>query len=155
MSSKMIHTALLILVFATSIAIFCFLERTTPGRIGAFAFLLIVTTYGLLTHRHDVIGTAALFFTTFDIFQLLFNSVLPPWIGISALVLVTALFWYILFFRQGTIFFFLTAILTAELSLIVLSTNVEPKIQALLIILPFFVVSQYFFFSRNLSDMSP
>jgi hypothetical protein len=144
-----------LLIFALSIVGFWWLQQTTLERIGSLCFFVLVSFYALYTHRDDVPAGAAVFFATVDINQYLFNSVLPIWLGIIGILILMFLLWYLLFGRSGWFLAVASALVVIEVVMTNQYINIEPKLQALLIVTPFILASQYYYFSRlPFSDQS-
>jgi hypothetical protein len=133
---------LLIVFFTLAIVGFWLLEKTTPGRIGSLVLLLLVCGYAVYRKRPDVIAICALFFLLLDVELYLFNSVLPIWLGTVVACVAIGLLWFILFQGHYSIFPVIICLLTVELMLIMYFINIEIKVQALMIILPFVLLSQ-------------
>lgn len=136
---------LLILMVLTTI-IFWWLVPRTAERLASLIFFVLVSGYALYSHRHDVIAASAAFFTAVDINYYLFDWLSPIWLGLIILSTVLLIIWIILFGQAELIVAIGSILVSLELMLTSQYINLEPKVQALFIILPFIVASQSVYF---------
>jgi len=137
---------LALVCLALTISGFWLLEPTTPARIGALSFLVLVGIYGIFIHRVDVLVSSSYFFGLFDTYDYLFKQVLPIWIGIVLAVIMIFLLWFIVFGRRGLAVVIILCLLTTELLLAIQYVNLEAKTLILFTILPFVLAIQYYYF---------
>jgi hypothetical protein len=143
--SRLINIALN-LIFAASVAGFWLVEQTTPARIGSLAFFLLVSLYAYLNSRYDVLGSCTLFFGLLDITQYLTYMILPLSLGLVASVALFMAVWALLFGKSGWYLAIASALIATEIALSAQYINIELKLQVFLIMSPFIIACQYYYF---------
>ncbi len=146
------HKLLLILLFAVTIAVYFYLDQTTPARLSSVIFFILICTYVAVTHRPDIISSCILFFAILDIGLYVFATVIPVWVMPLTLVILVLVLWGILFRSTGWILAIGCCLMVLELSYVAQRTRFSPGAQAFLVSLPFIAASQYLYFKLHRSD---
>lgn len=143
---------ILLLLLALMIVAFWLLAPKTAERLASLLFFILVSGYALYSHRHDVLAASAAFFAAVDINYYLFDWLSPIWLGLIILSLVLLIIWVVLFGQAQLIVAIGSILVTLELMLASQYINLEPKVQALFIILPFIIGSQWVYFQLHPPD---
>lgn len=155
--TRLIHLAAL----ALATVIFGLVEQTTPVRFASLLFFILIGFYSFATHRNDVIIASFLFFVFSALNRYSFDAVLPLWITMIATTVTIGLAWFLLFGRQYWFLAIAVALLTVETIYSLQYINLESKTQAIIMLLPFLLASQYCYFqdassqSFNRSSYAP
>lgn len=143
------NSLILLVMLALVVAGFCFLHQTTPERIGSLIFFVLVAAYSLSTQRNDVLGASVAFFAMVDVNRYLFDFVLPVWLGVLTMLVILFILWRVLFGRLGWFLAVASALVVLELILATQFINIEPNFLALLIVAPFILISQQYYFQTH------
>jgi hypothetical protein len=145
---------MLLLLLAIVLADFWRLEQTTPERIASLIFFILIGSYTLVTRRNDVLGASVSFFLALNLNHYLFEQVLTLWQASLVFIGLIFILWRLLFGRTGWFLAIASVLGVIEMSLAVQFTNLDLTWQALLIVAPFIIISQHYYFSQNQLDAS-
>lgn len=148
--SRVTKTSLVLLfVLLVVLADFWRLQQTTPERIASLIFFVLIGIYTFVTRRQDVLGASVAFFLAVNLNHYLFEQILALWqVSLVFIVLILAL-WGLIFGRTSWFLAVASVLGVVEMSLAVQFTNLDLNWQALLIVAPFILILQHYYFDLN------